>query len=64
MEKKTYLCIMYKNFKYYKKYNKFYEISFITNQVEIKEKYMDKDKYKMEFFEIPQEYEEKVINYI
>ena len=49
MKKKTYLCVIYKNFKYYKDFNKFYKILLITNQIEIKEKYMNKDGYKMSF---------------
>lgn len=60
----VYLYLVYENYRHYKDYNKFHEISLTTNQVEVKEKYIDKDTYKMEFFEVPIEYAEKVFRYI
>lgn len=59
-----YLCLVYENFRRYKDYNKFYEISLTTNQVVIKEKYMDKNDYKLEFYEVPTEYADKVYKYV
>jgi hypothetical protein len=59
-----YLYIVYKNFKYYKNYNKFYEIALTNNQAEIKDKYIDKDEYKIEFFATPPEYSQKILKYI
>jgi hypothetical protein len=60
----VYLCLVYENYRHYRDYNKFHEISLTINQVSIKEKYIDKDDYKMEFFEVPTEYAEKVFRYI
>jgi hypothetical protein len=60
----VYLYMVYENYRRYKDYNKFYEISLTDNQVLIKEKYMDKDDYKMEFYEVPREYAGKVFKYV
>lgn len=60
----TYLYIVYENYRHYKEYNKFYEINLTTNQVEVKERYIEKDNYMMEFFEVPTEYAEKVYKYV
>jgi len=56
--------MVYENYRHYKDYNKFHEISLTISQVNIKEKYIDKDDYKIEFFEVPAEYAEKVFRYI
>jgi hypothetical protein len=59
-----YLYLMYENYRHYKDYNKFYEILLAINQVSIKKKYIDKDNYKMKFFEVPTEYVKKMFKYI
>lgn len=46
------------------KINKFYEITLITNQVEIKNKYIDKDEYIIKFLVTLPGYANKVFNYI
>ena len=60
----VYLYMVYENYRHYKDYNKFHELSLTTNQVEVKERYIDKDEYKLEFFEVPSEYAEKIFAYI
>ncbi len=60
----TYLYIVYENYKYFRNFNKFHEIGLTTNQIEIKEKYIDKDEYIFEFFVVPFEYGEKVLQYV
>jgi hypothetical protein len=60
----TYIYLVYENVKRYKEYNRFHEISLTTSQVSIKEKYMDKDSYRLEFYEVPTEYAEKVLAHV
>src|ERR1700677_1967930 len=60
----VYLYMVYENYMHYREYNRFHELSLTTNRVEIKERYMDKDKYELEFFEVPLEYAEKIFAYI
>jgi hypothetical protein len=60
----VYLYMVYENYMHYMAYNKFHELSLTTNQVEIKKKYMIKDKYELEFFEVPPEYAQKIFIYI
>ena len=64
MEKNTYLYIVYENYKHYKDFNKFHEIALTTSQVEVREKYIDKDEYKVEFFLIPPGFADRVFKYI
>jgi len=61
---RVYFYIVYEPFFRYKEYDKVYEIDITSSQVDIKEKYLDKDKYKIEFFEITSEYSSKVMKYI
>ena len=61
---KTYLYLVYESFFRYKDKEKFFEIDLTTDQLDIKEKYIDKDKYKMEFFEVASEYASKVLKYV
>ena len=64
MEKPVYLYVVYENYKHYKKFNRFYAIALTANQVDIREQYIDKDKYEIEFFAIPPGYVDKVFKYI
>jgi hypothetical protein len=64
MEAKTYLYLVYENYKHYKNFNKFYKIGLTKNQLEIKEKHIDKDEYKFEFFVVPEEFAETVLKYV
>jgi len=61
---KVYFYLVYESFFRYKDMNKFHDINLTTNQVSIKEKYLDKDNYKMEFFEVAPEYADKVMKYM
>src|SRR3978361_1635496 len=60
----TYLSIVYEDYKHYKKYNKFHEISLTNSQVEVKDRHIDKDHYKIEFFATPPGYFLKILKYI
>jgi hypothetical protein len=62
--KKTYLYIVYKNYKRYRNFNKFYEIELTVDQLAIKEKYIDKDEYKFEFFAVLPEFAQTVLKYL
>ena len=64
MSSKTYLYLIYESFFRYKDKEKFFEIDLTTDQLDIKEKYIDKDKCKMEFFEVASEYASKVLKYV
>lgn len=59
-----YLYLVYESFIRYKHYDKFYEVAITETTVSIREKYIDKDSYKLEFFELLQEYAEKTLRYI
>ena len=61
---RVYLYLVYESYFRYKNYDKFYEINLTTSQVDIKEKYLDKDKYILQFFEVMSEYASKVLTYI
>lgn len=61
---KTYLYMVYETYFRYKEYDKFHEVDLTDNQLDIKEKYLEKEKYKMEFFEVAAEYASKVFRYI
>jgi hypothetical protein len=52
---------MYENYRCYRNYNKFHEIGVTMNQVKIKEKYIEKEHYKLEFFSVSAK---KVYKYI
>jgi hypothetical protein len=59
-----YVYLVYENYRCYRDYNKFHEIGITANQVKIKEKYIEKEHYKLEFFSVPAEYVERVYRYI
>ena len=60
----VYLCMVYENYKHYRYYNKFHEICLTKNQILMKEKYIDKDSYIIEFFIVPVGFEDTIYNYI
>ena len=59
-----YLYLVYESVFRYKNYDKFYEVALTETTVTIKEKYIDKDNYRLEFFELLQEYAEKTLRYM
>lgn len=60
----VYLCLVYENYRHYRDYNKFHEICLTLNQVLIKEKYIHKDEYIIEFHQVPTGFGERVYEYI
>ena len=59
-----FICMVYEQYFRYKQYDKFHEVSLAVTVVDIKEKYIENDTYKLEFFEVPPEYGEKVLKYL
>ena len=58
-----YLYLVYEPFFRYKNYDRFY-VALIESTVTVRERYIEKDTYKLEFFEGMQAYAERVLQYL
>lgn len=56
--------MVYEPFFRYKELHRFLEVDLTTSQVDIKEKYLEKDKCQLEFFEVIPEYANKVLKFL